>query len=274
MPHMVSGWEGPRHQPIWPLRLPCAGEREPRRGMPASAARARARGRMKRRSAVSTSSLDLRRAAAGRRWPRCRGGGRRAAASSAASDSTDCSAGGGDVARRTASHPAPAPSGTPRPASSTRSHSTQRSTSGPHAQRVGEAELVPARHAAGRHAVVQQLVCAPQQRVDRVGEGALLDGAFGKLGRGTRPWPPTRAARAAFSHAWPTLADVMTSNVRARASTSCSSANGSTAPPSRLRGLRTPLAIALSLPSCGVSRVRTRSASPSSKRDRTIASVW
>ena len=39
-------------------------------------------------------------------------------------------------------------------------------------------------------------------------------------------------------------------------------------------GRRTPLAIALSLPSCGVSSVRTRSASPSSKRDRTIASVW
>ena len=55
MPHPVSGCEGPRHQPIWPLPLPVGGEREPRRGMPASVVRARVLSAMKRRSAVSTS---------------------------------------------------------------------------------------------------------------------------------------------------------------------------------------------------------------------------
>ena len=41
----------------------------------------------------------------------------------------------------------------------------------------------------------------------------------------------------------------------------------------RLPGRRTPLAMARILPSCGVSRVSTRSASPSSNRDSTMAAV-
>ena len=52
------------------------------------------------------------------------------------------------------------------------------------AQRVGEAELEPARHARRGHAVIEQLVGAPQQRVDGVGRGALLDRALGQLADG------------------------------------------------------------------------------------------
>ena len=75
------------------------------------------------------------------------------------------------------------------------------------------------------------------------------------------------------SQACPTLTWVTTSNVRPRASATLSSANGSRLPPRRDVGRRTPLAIALSLPSAGVISVRTRSASPRSNRDRTMASV-
>ena len=52
-----------------------------------------------------------------------------------------------------------------------------------HAQRIGKSELVPARHSPGCHAIVQQLVGALQQRVDRVGKGTFLDGALGELGQ-------------------------------------------------------------------------------------------
>jgi len=82
----------------------------------------------------------------------------------------------------------------------------------------------------------------------------------------------SRRSRSA-NHASPTLACVMMSNVRPRIRTRCNSANGSTLPPMRLPGRRTPFAIALSFPSWGVSSVRTRSASPSSKRLSTIAWV-
>ena len=75
------------------------------------------------------------------------------------------------------------------------------------------------------------------------------------------------------SHAWPTRTSVTTSKVRPRASAILSSANGSSEPPSLEVGRRTPFAIALILPSPGVISVRTRSASPRSNRDRTIASV-
>ena len=67
---------------------------------------------------------------------------------------------------------------------------------GTHSQGVGKPELVPARHSARRHAVVEQLVGALQQRVDRVGESAFLDGTLGELGqvpsRGRRLEPVTQ----------------------------------------------------------------------------------
>ena len=66
---------------------------------------------------------------------------------------------------------------------------------------------------------------------------------------------------------------VTTSKVRPRASETVSSANGSRLPPSREVVRRTPLAIAFSLPLAGVMSVRTRSASPRSKRESTMASV-
>ncbi len=91
--------------------------------------------------------------------------------------------------------------------------------------------------------------------------------------RDTRPLRPTSSESRRLSQACPTLTWVTTSKVRPRASATVSSANGSRLPPSREVGRRTPLAIALSLPPVGVMRVRTRSASPRSNRERTIASV-
>ena len=91
--------------------------------------------------------------------------------------------------------------------------------------------------------------------------------------RCTRRSRRTRASRAGSARHGRRWTWVTTSNVRPRASATFSSANGSRLPPSRDVGRRMPLAIALSLPPPGVMSVRTRSASPRSKRDRTIASV-
>ena len=76
-----------------------------------------------------------------------------------------------------------------------------------------------------------------------------------------------------FSQAWPTRTSVTTSNVRPRASPTFSSANGSSEPPRREVGRRTPLAMIRIFPCSGVIIVRTRSASPRSNRDRTMPSV-
>ena len=165
---------------------------------------------------------------------------------------------------------------------------TQRNSSPPRARgRTRRSARPPAACPARRQARTR--TSAPRGRAPcRRRAAGTRAAAARRPGTRTRaPPPPARPARPRYqavavdssrsrsdSHAWPTLAWVITSNVRARAITSCSSANGSTAPPIRLRGRRTPFAIALSLPSCGVSSVSTRSASPSSKRDRTIASVW
>ena len=143
----------------------------------------------------------------------------------------------------------------------------------PDAQRVGQPELVPAGDPVRLHAVIEQL-----ERRDAAGRTPgrrrLAPPRRAPPARPcTRPSPSTAARSRSRSHASETCAWVMTSNVRPRTSSSCSSANGSTAPPIRLPGRRTPFAIARILPSWGVSRVSTRSASPSSNRDSTMAAV-
>ena len=53
---------------------------------------------------------------------------------------------------------------------------------GPLAELVEQVHLVPAGDAARRHAGVEQLVGAPEQRVERLGRVALLERAVGELG--------------------------------------------------------------------------------------------
>ena len=144
---------------------------------------------------------------------------------------------------------------------------------GPLAELVEQVHLVPARDPAGRHRGVEQLV-GPARAACTAARPRGAPRATGRRARpGTRRSPPISSESRRLSQAWPTLTWVTTSNVRPRASATVSSANGSRLPPSRDVGRRTPLAIALSLPPVGVMSVRTRSASPRSKRERTIASV-
>ena len=112
-----------------------------------------------------------------------------------------------------------------------------------------------------------------QERVQRLGRVRAPRATGRRARRGTRPSPRSRGCPAAAARRGPTWTSVTTSNVRPRASATRSSANGSSEPPRRDVGRRIPFAIALSLPSCGVISVRMRSASPRSKRERTMASV-
>ena len=143
---------------------------------------------------------------------------------------------------------------------------------GSHAQLVEQVHLVPAGDAARRHAGVEQLVGPPQQRVQRLGRVALLERAVGELGE----VPGRRRGLEVVAQVQPGVPDAdLGHHVErpAAGEATCSSANGSRLPPIREVGLRMPLAIALSLPIPGVISVRTRSASPRSNRDSTIASV-
>ena len=83
---------------------------------------------------------------------------------------------------RTARRPAAGPSGTSRSASSIRSHSTQRSTSGRCPSSSARCISYQRATRPGRHAGVEQLVGAAQQRVQRLGGVALLERAVGQLG--------------------------------------------------------------------------------------------
>ena len=141
------------------------------------------------------------------------------------------------------------------------------------AELIEQVHLVPARDAARRHPGVQQLVGPLEERVQRFRRRAAPRGSGRSARRGTTPSRPISSESRRTSQACPTRTSVTTSKVRPRARPTVSSANGSRLPPSREVGRRTPLAIALSLPPVGVMSVRTRSASPRSNLDRTIASV-
>ena len=83
------------------------------------------------------------------------------------------------------SHTTPPSGGTQRNdsvASSIRSHSTHRSTSGRWPELVREVHLVPARDPVGRHPGVEQLVGAVEQVVQRLGRVALLEAPVRELG--------------------------------------------------------------------------------------------
>ena len=245
--------------------------RGPRRGTPATARRARGR-RARTRAGRPRSRVrrraDWRRpamASMSRRWYALR-------SFSASSDRPVRSCGGPGQRWQTT----PPSGGTQRNRSSdsrTRSHSTQRSTSGRCAELIEQMHLVPARDPARRHAGVEQLVGPLEQGVQRLGGVPLLEGAVGQLGE-----VPGRRGGSRASRAGPARRDRPGPRSRHRTSgrgpgPTVSSANGSRLPPRREVGRRTPLAMALSLPPVGVMSVRTRSASPRSNLDRTIASV-
>ena len=106
---------------------------------------------------------------------------------------------------------------------------------GAHAQRVGQAELEPARHPARRHAVVEQLErCVAATHRPRTARSSTARSASSPMYQAVAA-DSSRSRR--LSHASDTLAWVMTSKVRPRTSWSWSSANGSTEPPMRLVGL-------------------------------------
>ena len=141
------------------------------------------------------------------------------------------------------------------------------------AELIEQVHLVPAGDAAGRHPRVQQLVGPLQERVQRFGRRAAPRASGRSARRGTTRSPRTRASRAGPArHARPAP--------RSRHRT-CGRGRGRRSARRTVRGCRrgatsgrrTPLAIALSLPPVGVMSVRTRSASPRSNLDSTMASV-
>ena len=124
----------------------------------------------------------------------------------------------GPGSARTGRRPAAGPSGTRSSASSSRSHSTQRSTSGPDAQLVGEVHLVPAGHAARRHArrpAARRRGAAARRaappRGAPPGERSASSARYQAVAVDSR-----RSRRR--SQAWPTSTCVTTSKVRPRAS--------------------------------------------------------
>ena len=160
--------------------------------------------------------------------------------------------------RRVARQSTPPSAGTQRnvsSSSSTRSHSTQRSTSGRTPSASARPDLEPARHAPGRHAVVEQLAGAPQQARRPDARRLAPRPPARPARRDTRRWPSTRAGRAGAARRAPTrdLGD----DVERPAAGEHEVAARRTARRCRrcgCAGRRTPLAMARTLPSSGVSR--------------------
>ncbi len=105
--------------------------------------------------------------------------------------------------RRRARHRAPAPSGRRSFSSSTRWHSTQRSSSGRTPSASARPDLEPARHATRIHAVVEQLAGSAAAARRRGGHRHVPRPLGRRARRGTRRWPSSPGGRAGAARRGP-----------------------------------------------------------------------